>query len=150
MKRALIYIGIVLSLFWVPVEGADLEKMHPVEVVQLYREGEIVVLRTDTEDMGIGTTVVAALENLQDTTPGFIYLDTAQYLILTEDTAQDVEMLRPYMKKSLQMCYGEKGTDLTLAAEFLPAHGRLPQLRHYQPGMDLPKLTVLEKRLKLS
>lgn len=150
MKRILIYIGILLVLWFVPVKGADLAQMHPVEVVHVYREGKSIVIETDTEDRGIGVTATQALTNLKETTSGFIYLDTAQYLLLTRETEETVEELRPHLKKSVQLCYGEIGVDLKEAARFLPSHSRLPQLKQWEVGVDLPYLTTFEKRLKMS
>ena len=150
MKRIVIYIAILVALLLIPVKGMDVGKLQPVEVVFVYRSEGQIVIETDTGDMGMGTTGADALKNLKDTTPGIIYLDTAEYLLLTEETQDVVEQLRPILKKGVQMCTAEPGIDLALVARFLPAHGKLPQLKHWQKGMDLPHLTEDEKRLKLS
>lgn len=150
MKRIAIYIAILVALWFIPVKDADVGKLQPVEVVSVYRDQGQIVMETDTEDRGIGTTVEDALKNMKDTTPGIIYLDTAEYLLLSEDAVDTVEQLRTILKKSVQICVAETGIDLALAARYLPAHGKLPQLKHWQQGMDLPYLTKSQNRLKLT
>ena len=148
MKRILIYVLILVALLFVPVKDNDIGKLQPVEVVQVYRQGSQVVIRTDTDDIGVGTTAQLALQNLKDTTPGYIYLDTAEYLLLNKDATKDIEELRPVLRKSLQLCFAENEVDLQLAAKFLPAHGKFPQLKRWKQGKDLPELTVENDRLK--
>ena len=150
MKRIIVYIAIMAALLLVPIQGADVGKLQPIEVAFVYRAGKQIVLETDTGDKGVGNTGAEALQNLKDTTPGIIYLDTAEYLLLTEDAQEAVEQLRPLLKKSVQVCTAEPGIDLALAAQFLPAHGKLPQLKQWQTGALLPHLTSVDKRLILS
>lgn len=150
MKRVGIYIVILAALLLAPVQRADVGKLRPIEVAFVYRSGEQIVLETDMGDRGVGTTGSEALQNLKDTTPGIIYLDTAEYLLMTADAQEAVEQLRPILKESVQICTAEPGVDLALVAQFLPAHGKLPQLKQWQTGTVLPHLTSLDKRLKLS
>ena len=148
MKRIIIYVAVLAALMVVPIKGTDVGLLKPVEVVFIYEDSGKTVIETDTGDKGIGISAEDALRNLEDTTAGYIYLDTAEYLVITEETEKMVERLRPKLKQSLQMCYGETCIDLMKAARFLPAHGRLPQLREWKNGMDLPKLTCFEERMK--
>ena len=150
MKRIGIYIVIMAILLLVPIKGADMGKLRPIEVVFVYRSGEQIVLETDMGDRGVGATGADALQNLKDTTPGIIYLDTAEYLLMTADAQEAVEQLRQDLHKSVRVCTAELGVDLELAAQFLPVHGDLPQLKGWQIGADLPYLTSVGKRLKLS
>jgi len=148
MKRILIYLLILTALLFVPVKDNDIGKLQPIEVIQVFRQGEQVVIRTDTGDMGVGNTAQLALQNLKDTTPGYIYLDTAEYLLLNSAAAQDVEDLRPDLKGDLQICFADEELDLQLAAKFLPAHGKLPRLKGWEMGKALPELSVEGERLK--
>ena len=150
MKRIVCYLAALLLLTFSPVEEADIGKLHPVEVVMLYREGNEIVIKTDTDDWGRGADGLAALKNLKETTPGTIYLDTAQYLLLGEGGMEWVEQLRPVLKKTVRVCEAENQIDLQNVTVFLSVHGTLPQLKGWNPGVDLPKLTVVEKRLKMS
>ncbi len=150
MKRILIYIAALALLTLVPVKEADIGSLHPLEVVLIYREGDEVVMKTDTGDWGKGTDGLSALKNLKDTTPGTIYLDTAEYLLIGEGAEETVDELRSVLKKSVRVCKADKEVDPQEATDFLSVHGTLPQLKTWKTGGDLPKLTVVAERLKMS
>ena len=150
MKRMAIYIVVVAALFFAPVEAAEIGKLHPVEVVHVYRENGGVVIETDSGDIGKGESFENAFYDLKETTPGVIYLDTADYLLITKETEDLLPRLRDVLKPRVQLCYAEQRLDLTEVARFLPAHGTLPQLGHWKQGGELPNLTSFEKRLKIS
>ena len=78
MKRIVLYILLMTAALLAPVERADVGKLRPIETVSVYRENDWVVLRTDTDDVGIGTTAIQALKNMKDSASGIIYLDTAE------------------------------------------------------------------------
>ena len=76
MKRWLLYIVLFAAAIIIPVNGTDVGKLHPVQAVSVgYQDGQV-VLKTDTGEMGIGETPELALENLKQTAPAIIYLDT--------------------------------------------------------------------------
>ena len=150
MKRLVIYVAVLAALFFVPVERADIGKLHPVEVVHIYKEGENVVIETDSQDVGIGETLEEAFADLKETTPGVIYLDTAEYLLISPDVEDALPDLRGILSDDVQLCYAENKVDLKEAACFLPVHGRLPQLKAWEEGVELPYLTCFSKRLKMS
>lgn len=149
MKRVIVYGVALLLLCFVPVKGTDIGKMHPVEVLFVYREAENIVIETDTGDLGEAETVHAALQDLKHTTSGYIYLDTAQYLLITEATKDAVEQLRPMLKKSVRICFADSSIDLKEAARYLPVHEDLPKLSDWEPHTQLPILRCVEKRLNL-
>ena len=150
MKRILIYIIALAALKLAPVKGTDIGSLHPVEVILICRDGNDVLINTDTGDWGRGTDGFSALKNLKETTAGTIYLDTAEYLLIEEGTEEIAEQLRPNLKKTVRICMAEKKVDLKEAAAFLPVHSNLPKLKGWSSGDELLKLTVVEKRLKLS
>lgn len=150
MKRIVLYIAVLGLLTLAPVKSIDLGNLRPVEVVMVCRQADAVVIATDTEDVGRGTDAAAALENLKATTPGTVYLDTAEYLLVAEDAEDAAEQLRNSLKKSVRVCMAEPEVDLKTAAEFLPVHGDLPQLKNWKTGDKLPCLTVTENGLLLT
>ena len=147
MKRILCYIGILAAVLAWPVERLDVGKLRPVQTVAVYKKDNWVVIETDTEDIGYGATAHQALANLEDTTSGVIYLDTAEYLLLSKDAEDAVEDLRSELKPSVQMCYIARQVDLKEAGIFLAAHGDLPKLKMWETGQALPTLTTFGKRL---
>ncbi len=149
MKRILIYIVVLVAVWFAPVEGANVGQLHPVEAVMVTREDRQIVLTTDTGDVGQGTDGLSALENLKATTAGTIYLDTAEYLLLTQGTEDVAQQLRSALKKSVRVCMAEENVDPVTAAKFLDAHSDLPCLKSWKTGDKLPILQAIGERFLL-
>ena len=147
MKRILLYIGILAALVLAPVKSADIGKLRPVQVVSVYKENSWVVMETDTDDKGYGGTALQALRNLKDTSNGIIYLDTADYLLITKDTVKAVEELRQELKTNVRLCMVTKSVDLIEASQYLSVHGGLPRLREWIEGEELPVLSTFKNSL---
>lgn len=146
MKRILLYAGILAVLFAAPVERLDVGKLRPVQVVWVYKEDDWVVIQTDTGDVGIGETAQQALKNMEDTTSGVIYLDTAQYLLLSKDGDDAVEELRNALKPKTRICHAEGEIDIAEAGKFLSSHEDLPLLKDWKTGQNLPVISTFRKR----
>ena len=147
MKRWILYAVVLAALLAIPVEPLDVGKLHPVQVVFAYKEEDWVVIQTDTGDVGIGETALQALKNMEETTSGVIYLDTAEYLLVTRDADDAIAELRAVLKPKTQICYAEPEIDTKEAGEFLASHEGLPKLKEWKTGQDLPVLTTFRKRL---
>ena len=144
MKRTVLYIGILVGLLLAPVEQMEVGKLIPVEVVSVYRQGENYVIETDTQNKGIGQTPGAALQNLKDTASGTIYLDTAKYLLLTQDAQNAVEVLRENLKPATQLSEIERLLPMQEVAKFLDSHGKLVRLKQWKEGVEMPLLSTFE------
>ncbi len=139
MKRIIIYIGILALMLMAPVERLDVAKLEPVEVVYLTKEGDSVFLATDTKAAGRGADAMAALADLKQTTPGVVYLDTAEYLLVAEDAAGEIDALRGSLRGSVKLCFG-KDIQVDEVAKYLEVHGDLPELKAWKTGDPLPIL----------
>lgn len=149
MKRIVIYILALAAALMVPIEGTDVGKLQPVSVVQLYRDGESVIIETDTGDSGVGGSVEAAFNNLEETTAGVIFLDTADFLLLDSNAAEVIGALETYLKPSIRICLVEEKIDPGQAAQYLAVHRPGVQLKNYKGQEMLEKLTQENGRLKL-
>lgn len=149
MKRVLIYILLALAAVLTPVERSDLGKLKPVEVIYLGEYGERVVIYTDTEDMGSGTALEAAIENLKETTSGTIYLDTADYLLVAPGGEKWVSDIACHIKASAYVCTAEAGMDIRKAATFLSVHTPQCRLKDWEKEGILQKLTMENSRYRL-
>ena len=147
--RLLLYIGILAAVFFVPVQKADVGQLRPVQLVSMYTEGQAIVIETDTEDLGVGVTVDEAFDNLEKTTPAIIYLDTADYLLVTEDALEYVDQLNVYLKENVQICRQEEPLDPIQTSKYLSVQGKLPKLKSWQEGAQLPVLKQFGERLFL-
>ena len=147
MKRTIIYIGILAALLAAPVKPLNIGKLLPVQVVSIYKEGEWTVIKTDTENIGMGGTPQQALQNLEESASGIIYLDTAEYLLLTKDTLDAAEALRDELKPNVRLCLAAKQMDLTEAGKYLSVHGQLPKLEAWKTDTELPVLGTFGESL---
>ena len=146
MKKMLIYGLLVAAALLAPVRANDVGDLQPVRVVQVSKEAGNILLQTDTGDWGMGENITAALENLKATTPGILYLDTARYLLISEDVQNEISDLRKVMKGNVHLCLAEGAVLGEEIVPFLRSHGQLPQLKNWKAGASLPLLTMREKR----
>lgn len=149
MKKMLCYFAILALLCTVSVERADVGKLRPIQTVSLSRKGELVILRTDTGDMGAGSTALQALSNLKATTAGIVYLDTAQFLLLAENARGDAEELREVLRDNVKLCIAEESLDPRAVTQYLASHDILPKLKTWKPEDPLPILKQLGERFAL-
>ena len=111
-----------LTLLLLGGRGTDIGRLRPVEVVQLTEKDGLLFLETDTGDVGWGLTINQSVQKLKETTPGQIYLDTADFVLLEEGLEEYIPDLRSYLKRRTRMAYGTKGVDLPMVADYLRVH----------------------------
>ena len=149
MKRTVIYTAVLLAALLMPAQGMDIGKLRPVGLIQLYKENEFVFIVTDTGDSGYGKTVEAAFENLEETTSGVIFLDTADYLLLSRTAYREAEALKQYLKSTIHVCITEKNIDPVQAAEYLSTHRPAVKMKDYKGPQKAQKLLQDNGRLVL-
>lgn len=110
----------------------------------------MVVLQTDTDDVGVGSDALAALENMKQTSPAVIYLDTAQYLLIGTEGESAAQQLRGVLKDNIRLCKTQDQIDLQSVAKYLPVHGQLPKFSQWESGKKLPVLHLENDRIKIS
>ena len=147
MKMMLYGILIALSLL-VPTRPLELGKLKPVELIRIDKTGDRILIETDTGVWGQGKTVNQAIRDLQDTTAGTVYLDTAEYVLLPEDENL-LHQMEPYLRGIVVLCRWEGEIKLDEAAKYLDAHKPETKLKAYQSGMQLETLTGENGRLHL-
>lgn len=149
MKRIILYIIVLAALLVVPAERADVGKLRPVQTVALYKDANEFVIATDTGDLGRGETVQDAFHNLKATTPAIIYLDTADYLLVSEQAVDQLEFLRGKLRRSVEVYQFLGEANLEEVSKYLRVHGNGPSLKQYESGTQLPVLDCREERLKI-
>lgn len=130
--RKLAYAVILGLLFLAPVKRLDVANLQPVQTVAIYTEPGFVVLETDTHNIGRGTSVTDAVANLEETTPGVIYLDTAEYLLVSKDAETYVDALREYLNPSVKVSLWVAGNAVDVAAKYLSEEENLPKLKNWK------------------
>ena len=134
--RVILYVLILALLFLAPVERLDVARLEPVQTVAVSVKEDAVLLETDTQNAGRGTDVDSAIENMEQTTPGVIYLDTAQYLLVAEDAVACVEVLRQYLHPSVKVSLWDGEGSVQDAAKYLGIRKDLPELRDWNPPAE--------------
>lgn len=140
MKKILIYLLLLAGTVALRPESADIGKLRPVQLVSVYREDEWIIVETDTEDLGRGTNIDEAIRNLKETTPGVIYLDTADFLVVQNDTQGLILEMTKHLKGKVRVCMSEGGILLADASEYLAAHPPAIKIGNWESGQSLELL----------
>lgn len=153
MKRWLWYLAallLVAALGWMPFTGTDVAKLQPVEVIRLSLEGDIIRVETDTGGSGSGTDLEEAFSDLKESTPGKVFLETADYLLLSREAQGLLEPLAAYLRPACSICLETGKAELETVADFLGAHEPGMTLQEYRAGKrELPELYAREGRMYL-
>ncbi len=142
MTRIILYILILNALWFAPLNRMEIADLEPVRAVWLCRQDDRILLETDTGSYGTGPTVTDALQNLKETSTGIVYLDTAEYLLVSETATEEITALAPYVKKSVRLCQWEGEGDIEEAAQYANAHKIGTKICHWKTDDKLPNLTL--------
>ena len=140
MKRLFLYILILNALWFAPLNRVEIANLEPVRAVWLDWQNDQIHLETDTGSRGTGQTVTDALVNLKETSSGIVYLDTAEYLLVSEDATKEITALVPYVKKSVRLCQWDGEGDMEWAVKYVNAHKIGTKIRHWKTDDKLPNL----------
>jgi len=119
-------IGILSRL---PHPAKDITALKPVRAVHLYLEAGKLAIETDTGDSGSGATLTDAYGDMKSKADGEIFLDTAEFLILSPDvpiTADFYEIFRPTCK----LVIFNTQPDLETISDYLAIHTPKTTLAH--------------------
>ena len=128
--RKLLYCAILIALLFVPVQRLDVAKLEPVQTVALYIDGKELIVETDTGNTGRGKELLEAVNDLKENTPGVIYLDTAQYLLVTDDTEQYLDALGKHLHQNVKVSKWDGKSSIKSAAQYLRIQENLHTLRY--------------------
>lgn len=146
MRRWMIYVAVVAAaLILKPKDIKDVGELLPVELLYISREAGSIRAETDTGTFGTGRNLEEALKDLKETAPGEIFLETADYLIVTDRTVNLLPRLTEVLRPSTEVCVG-KNADAQAAA-FLKAHPSEVTLKDIRAGQEeIPTLIKSKER----
>ena len=145
MKKWIVLLAL-LAFELLPSQGTELGEIHPISLLAVDMEGKNICLSTDTMDTGVGETLDAALANLEDTTPGHLFLDTAENLVVTEQSRFLIPELEAVLRPGVMVCMTDTEIDLNTASEFLHQHIPRYRLSETDETTPLQMLTYSEER----
>ena len=149
MRKTVLYILLLALSVTMRPRSLDIGTLRPVQLVSMYREDEWIVIETDTDDQGRGGNVHEAIQNLKETTPGTIYLDTADFLIVRTDTENAISEIAQYLKKNVRVCRSTGGIIPIDAAKYLSAHPPRTNMREWRKSVELEVLQYDGMKLRL-
>ena len=131
-----------------PFAGTDIASLSPAEAVWLEESDGYVHIETDSEETGIGKTLLEALENMKQTASGVVFLDTADYVIVKQGSEALLSQAADVLRPSCSVCVADSMPDLAEAAEYLGVHEPAVKLKNIATA-ELPYLTECEGRMTL-
>lgn len=142
--RMILYILILFALFFVPLQRIEIANLEPIQTVWMYLENGRVVLETDTEDKGVGDAVEDALYDMKRKSDGIVYLDTAEYLFVSESAEEKIVVLQPYMKGSVRLCNWDGQGSVSEATKYADSHKLGVKLRDWGEGDKMTELPLVK------
>ena len=145
--RWILYAVILGALFLAPLQRIDIANLKPIEAVWMYVENGTVFLETDTNDKGEGPSAEAALENMKNNSIGVVYLDTSQYLFISESAERVIPEVGLYLKGSVKLCIWDGLGEIGDAVKYAESHNLGLELRKWKGIGNLPEIALenLEK-----
>lgn len=122
-------------------QGMDVAKLEPVEAFYIYMEADKIHLDADTGASGVGYSFDRALEDLHSTADAAVFLDTADYLLVTERTKNILPELQALFRPSARVVVATGAVDMEKALQFLKARDPEYTLKDSMTGdTAIPKL----------
>ena len=124
-----------------PFRGTDVGKLHPIEVLYVeWVEGQCEI-STDTGITGRGRTVEEAAADLHRVTPGYVFLETANYLLLSSQTETAPEDFWPFVRPACLLYLCDEKPKLESVADYLKSHLSEVTLLDWRNGENMfPRL----------
>lgn len=147
MKRWIgLLAGFALAVFLAPSGKTDISELRPVELLSLYKEEGQLCVETDTGDLGRGVDLQTALKDLRATTPGEIFLETADYVMVTAETKECLLELKTILRPATEIVQMQDRIEASAAVEFLSVHRPGLLMKDYGSESMLPQLSIKEGR----
>lgn len=105
-----------------PFSGDDVARLQPVEVIQVHAFKSGIQVLTDTGDFGVGATLEEAFADLKKVSPGKIFLETAEYVLVTPGAEELLLELSEYLRAGCGVCQAEGEVDLREVARYFTVH----------------------------
>lgn len=146
MKKWLFAAALLLACSALPSPGTELGELHPVSLLLVDNSGRQVVVQTDTGQLGTGETLPAALLELKETTPGHIFLDTVEYLVLQGNAQRLLPDLQQQLRPGVRVCTADEEAEAESLAEFLKSHPPKARLSELTAETPLQNIRIKEGR----
>lgn len=121
----------------------ELGKLQPVELVMVTQGVNQIRIETDTGDSGQGSDFLSALEDLKTHSPKTVFLNTADYLVISPMALGELEQIAGILRPGIQAVYLVGRIEPEEAAQFLSTHKSSVNLKQlFVTGKTAPILQV--------
>ncbi len=114
--------------------GTDVATLEPVQILYIDRRGGEYLVSTDTGQQGRGNTAAKAIQNLKQTSPGKIFLETAEHLLVAPAAQGSIPRFAPYLRPDCSVTLAQGEPDMEQAGQFLSTHHPGITLNDYRAG----------------
>lgn len=140
MKRIIFCCILLAAAVMVPIKKIDISDLEPIQIVRMDRQEGSIILETDTGDVGKGENVQAALNQLKKVSSGIVYLDTAEYLVVTDYAKAYIGHIKPFLKNGVRVCLWNGTEKIKDAAKYMKAHKNGVRIKNWSMETVLPSL----------
>lgn len=123
MNKIIFYMLILLIALRIPVQKMDISNLEPIQAVGIHKTEDQYVITTDTQATGRGETVKHAVDSMKQKCEKIVYLDTAQYLLVSEECRAIVSEISESLKNNVKVAIWDGEEDLEKAAQYMQSHG---------------------------
>lgn len=109
----------VLAAALLPSSGTELGMLRPAEGLRVSRAADTVILETDCGDLGTGKNLEDAIHDLKRSSPGEVFLDTVQFLLMDSSAGDLLPQLQELLRPSVRICQTKTEPDLEAAVQYL-------------------------------
>ncbi len=142
--------AVAALVIWKPFSESDVAQLQPVELLYVSMTSEGVKVATETGDLGEGEDLNEAMHDLEKCAAGKVFLETAEYLLVTDGARGLLPELTSIMRPGCAVCVAPELVNLEEAAAYLNVHRPEVTLNDYRADQtDLPHLKQEEGRFKL-
>lgn len=143
MKKIILFVIILLIASWIPVSKTDISNLKPIQAIFINKDGDNYIVKTDTDDLGIGKSIKEAVETMKTRCEKLIYLDTAQYLFVDQDARETIDDISQYLKDKVVICIWDGVGEIKSAAQYVRAHRIGIKIKDYFSNVQLPVIPDL-------
>lgn len=139
---SLLAILLVAGLGWLPFQRTDVATLEPAEAIYVSL-GEQILVETDGGWYGEGKTMDDAVADLKESSPGQVFLQTVDYLLLQKGSEELLPTLYTHLRSGCSVCFVEEKPDLKKACAYLRVHKPNLTLQDFRGGdTEIPILTM--------
>lgn len=131
--------------------GTDIAGLEPAQILWVENVAGGVAVATDAGQAGWGMDLARAVSDMEQTAAGQVFLDTAEYLLISPEARKWMPDLCRILRPSCQVCLADGVSDLTAVTEYLTGHEPDFTLGDWRKGeTGLPVLYLIEERMYLA